>query len=249
MSDSYPTLLTRMSRSASIASAVVIPFGFRRSAASMRPINNGQRAHRAPHKLAITKTETISKPEFTATRWRGRRGRDGGRTFDEALVHREGEARPGAAAATFSLTTLIEQSDSSSVGYMEAVCVVVLKTDAASFSPAAVTPSRGRPARLTCVAAGQRERPAVRKTPSWPRSWPRSWAKFSLLQLYSRRSAWANWHLLGQPNTCLARCASSLAALNWQAGLDPRPSTATTVSLCLTILLLSYSCMEGCMVG
>jgi hypothetical protein len=29
-------------------------------------------------------------------------------------------------------------------------------------------------------------------------------ANFSLLQLYSRRSAWANLHLLGQPNTFLA---------------------------------------------
>jgi hypothetical protein len=40
----------------------------------------------------------------------------------------------------------------------------------------------------------------VRKPPSWPRSW----ANFSLLQLYSRRKAWANLHVLGQPNTFLA---------------------------------------------
>jgi hypothetical protein len=40
----------------------------------------------------------------------------------------------------------------------------------------------------------------VRKTPGWPRSW----ASFSLLQLYSHRDAWANLHLLGQPNTFLA---------------------------------------------
>ena len=40
----------------------------------------------------------------------------------------------------------------------------------------------------------------VRKTPSWPRSW----ANFSLLPLYSHRNAWANLHLLGQPNTFLA---------------------------------------------
>ena len=40
----------------------------------------------------------------------------------------------------------------------------------------------------------------VSKTPSWPRSW----ANFSLLQLYSHRNAWANLHLLGQPNTFLA---------------------------------------------
>ena len=40
----------------------------------------------------------------------------------------------------------------------------------------------------------------VRKTPSWPRSW----ANFSLLWLYSHNNAWANLHLLGQPNTFLA---------------------------------------------
>ena len=40
----------------------------------------------------------------------------------------------------------------------------------------------------------------VRETPSWPRSW----ANFSLLPLYSHRNAWANLHLLGQPNTFLA---------------------------------------------
>ena len=40
----------------------------------------------------------------------------------------------------------------------------------------------------------------VRKTPSWPRSW----ANFSFLQLCSHRNAWANLHLLGQPNNFLA---------------------------------------------
>jgi alpha-D-xyloside xylohydrolase len=40
----------------------------------------------------------------------------------------------------------------------------------------------------------------VRKMPSWPRSW----ANFSLSQLYSHRNAWANLHILGQPNTFLA---------------------------------------------
>ena len=40
----------------------------------------------------------------------------------------------------------------------------------------------------------------VRKTPSWLRSW----ANCSLLQQYSHRHAWANLHLLGQPNTFLA---------------------------------------------
>ena len=40
----------------------------------------------------------------------------------------------------------------------------------------------------------------VRKSPSWPRSW----ASCSLLQLYSHRKAWANLHLLGQPDAFLA---------------------------------------------
>jgi hypothetical protein len=40
----------------------------------------------------------------------------------------------------------------------------------------------------------------VSKTPSWPRSWANS----SLLYQYSRRNAWANLHLLGQPDTFLA---------------------------------------------
>jgi hypothetical protein len=44
----------------------------------------------------------------------------------------------------------------------------------------------------------------VRKTPSWPRSW----ANFSLSWLYSHWNAWANLHLLGQPNTVLASEAS-----------------------------------------
>jgi hypothetical protein len=37
----------------------------------------------------------------------------------------------------------------------------------------------------------------VRKAPSWPRSWP----NLSLLSLHSHRNAWANLHMLGQPNT------------------------------------------------
>jgi beta-glucosidase len=41
----------------------------------------------------------------------------------------------------------------------------------------------------------------VRKTPSWPRSW----ANFSNIQLRSHRNAWANLHLLGQPDTFLAQ--------------------------------------------
>jgi hypothetical protein len=34
---------------------------------------------------------------------------------------------------------------------------------------------------------------------------PRSWASFSLLWLYSHPNAWANLHILGQPNTFLAQ--------------------------------------------
>ena len=49
-------------------------------------------------------------------------------------------------------------------------------------------------------ASGSMRAEEVRKTPSWPRSW----ANFSLLSLYSRRNAWVNLHLLGQPNTFLA---------------------------------------------
>jgi len=40
----------------------------------------------------------------------------------------------------------------------------------------------------------------VRKTSSWPRIW----ANFSLLELYSHMNAWANLHLLGQPDSFLA---------------------------------------------
>ena len=46
----------------------------------------------------------------------------------------------------------------------------------------------------------------VRKAPSWPRSW----ANFSPSQLCSHRNAWANLHLLGQPDTFLARVRRGL---------------------------------------
>ena len=52
--------------------------------------------------------------------------------------------------------------------------------------------AEGRVGDTLAATAGQ-----VRKMPSWPRSWANS----SLLQLYSHRNAWANSHLLGQPNT------------------------------------------------
>ena len=41
----------------------------------------------------------------------------------------------------------------------------------------------------------------VRKTPSWPRRW----ANVGLFWMYSDKNAWANLHLLGQPNTFLAQ--------------------------------------------
>ena len=41
----------------------------------------------------------------------------------------------------------------------------------------------------------------VSKTPNWPRSW----ANFSLLELCYSCTAWANLHILGQPNTFLAQ--------------------------------------------
>jgi hypothetical protein len=52
----------------------------------------------------------------------------------------------------------------------------------------------------------------VRKTPSWPRSW----ANFNFLSLYPRRNAWANLHLLGQPNTFLAAARASPRWTAWR---------------------------------
>jgi hypothetical protein len=49
----------------------------------------------------------------------------------------------------------------------------------------------------------------VRKTPIWPGNW----SNFSVLQLYSHRNAWANLHILGQPNTFLARAQSYEGAI------------------------------------
>ena len=50
------------------------------------------------------------------------------------------------------------------------------------------------------AAAPAHKLPQVRKAPSWSRSW----ANCSLLWLYSYWNAWANLHLLGQPNSFLA---------------------------------------------
>jgi hypothetical protein len=71
----------------------------------------------------------------------------------------------------------------------------------------------------------------VRKTPSWPRSW----ANFSLLQLYSRRNAWANLDIFGQPNIFLARrpprqrcgpCCCSSPSCPWTPASGPTASSA-----------------------
>jgi hypothetical protein len=64
----------------------------------------------------------------------------------------------------------------------------------------------------------------VRKPPSWPRSW----AGFSLLQLYFHRNAWANLHLLGQPNALLARRPS--APTRSTRSPSRRPTTSPTAS-------------------
>jgi hypothetical protein len=61
-------------------------------------------------------------------------------------------------------------------------------------------------------------RAQVRKMPSWPRSW----ANFSLLQLYSRRNAWVNLHLLGQPNTPLAPAELRRHRAGGAAGASPQ---------------------------
>jgi hypothetical protein len=51
-------------------------------------------------------------------------------------------------------------------------------------------------------------------------SWPRSWANFSLFWLYSHRNAWANLHLLGQPNTFLAADTDASTAPELQGRFD-----------------------------
>ena len=43
--------------------------------------------------------------------------------------------------------------------------------------------------------------------------WPRSWANLRLLELYSHRNAWANLHLLGQPDAFVAQAAHYLGLL------------------------------------
>ena len=72
-------------------------------------------------------------------------------------------------------------------------------------------------------------------------SWPRSWANFSPLSLYSHRNAWANLHLLGQPNTFLARVSWGAGACHHCIlGLDtvppPNPAPAPLAAQMVVVL-------------
>ena len=67
-----------------------------------------------------------------------------------------------------------------------------------SIRMTAQLPKNHTPFHVYTIVRGQVSPEAL--TPSWPRSW----ANFSLLPLYPHRKAWANWHLLGQPDTFLA---------------------------------------------
>ena len=69
----------------------------------------------------------------------------------------------------------------------------------------------------------------VRKTPSWPRSWP----NFSHLQLHFHRNALANLHILGKPNTPLAKagfCPICLQNPECQACVDHEQLLADRIS-------------------
>jgi hypothetical protein len=67
----------------------------------------------------------------------------------------------------------------------------------------------------------------VRQTPSWPRSW----ANFSHLQLYYHRHAWANLHLLDQPNNLLAAVHGVLRGAD-----DARPGAGARTPARLPLL-------------
>jgi hypothetical protein len=84
----------------------------------------------------------------------------------------------------------------------------------------------------------------VRKTPSWPRSW----ANFSPLQLCSHRNAWANLHLLGQPNSFYARRsptrswrASAASRKGWRRCRRPQPWAVESLSARLHRHALNHS--------
>ena len=82
------------------------------------------------------------------------------------------------------------------------------KGDAALGSLGPRAPSRGKTAKSKTAK--------VSKTPT---RWPRSWANFSLLSLHFHRNAWANLHVLGQPNTFLAQgqdCQAQGSARRWR---------------------------------
>jgi hypothetical protein len=111
------------------------------------------------------------------------------------LVH-AGATRPGRHGHSTPSLTVIDRHSSG-------ICTAVLL----SLLPVSVGLT-GRPGLGAIVGSGLTtggKRLKVRNTPSWPRSW----ANFSLLWLHSHRNAWANWHLLGQPNTFLAQAAAA----------------------------------------
>ena len=75
-----------------------------------------------------------------------------------------------------------------------------------------------------CTACEEREI-QVRQTPAWPRSW----ANFSFFsfQLYSHRNVRANLHLLGQPDTFIARQRKHATSRCRRHPLCPRPDRHT----------------------
>jgi hypothetical protein len=79
-----------------------------------------------------------------------------------------------------------------------ALIQLIVDCEAASAQLAEEAPGSALRSELSAMRLREsRSRAKVRKLTSWPRSW----ANFSLLQLYSHRNAWANLHLLGQPDT------------------------------------------------
>jgi hypothetical protein len=91
--------------------------------------------------------------------------------------------------------------------------------------------------------------PAVRTTPSWPRSWANS----SLLSLYSYGNAWANLHLLGEPCAIFTARAppepESHASINQPFGsktgfqhknMDDRPSQVKRSRVIITLSIFSF---------
>jgi hypothetical protein len=76
-----------------------------------------------------------------------------------------------------------------------------LEADAGRHQPGAAAERISAPRQPPGAAPSLAHRVKARKTPSRPSSWANS----SRFKLHSRRNAWANLHILGQPNTLLAR--------------------------------------------